>query len=73
LTRGEYGPNTPKRRAPLASGGRTNGIITIILKRNLPGKLLYLAKKYDNGIPNRDKSNVEIVAETRLRIKALPT
>jgi hypothetical protein len=73
LTIGEYGPNTPKRRDPLASGGRTKGIITTILKRNLPGKLLNLAKKYDKGIPTSDKSSEEMVAEARLRINALPT
>jgi hypothetical protein len=33
--------------------------------------LLYLAKKYAKGIPKRDKSDVEIVAEIKLKINAL--
>jgi hypothetical protein len=71
LTMGEYGPNTPKRRAPLASGGRTNGTMTIVLKINFPGKFLNRAKKYDKGIPNTDRIKVETVAENTLSIKAL--
>ncbi len=73
FTIGEYGPNTPKRRAPLASGGRTKGTMTIILKINFPGKFLNRAKKYDNGIPNTVRIKVETVAENMLSIKALVT
>lgn len=68
--KGEFGPNTPNKRAPLASGGRTRGRITITLITNFPRNPLYLARKYASGIPNRARSEVEIVAETRLRTKA---
>jgi hypothetical protein len=34
---------------------------------------LNLAKKYDKGIPNRHKSDAEMVAEIRLSTKALAT
>ena len=68
--KGEFGPNTPNKRAPLASGGRTRGRITITLITNVPRNPLYLARKYASGIPNRARSEVEIVAETRLRTKA---
>ena len=66
----EDGPNTPKRRAPLASGGRTSGKITITFKKNLP-RNLYRAKQYARGIPKKMRSNVEIVDEIKLKIKAL--
>ena len=66
----EFGPNTPNKSAPLASGGRTSGIITATLFINFPRKLVYLARKYARGIPKRARNNVEIVAEIRLRTKA---
>src|ERR671919_1294696 len=66
----EFGPYKPNKRTPLASGGRTRGRITITLITNFPRKPLYLARKYASGIPNRARSEVEIVAETRLRTKA---
>ena len=48
------GLNMPKRSAPLASGGRTRGRITIVCNRILPLKL-YRAKQYARGIPNINK------------------
>src|ERR687898_1703489 len=69
-TKKEFGPNTPNSRAPLASGGRTNGMIIITLRTNLPRILVYLARRYAKGTPNKARSNVEIVAEVRLRTKA---
>ena len=65
----DWGLNTPKRSAPLAKGGRTNGMITTTLTRKLPGNL-YLAKQYAMGIPNRAINIVEIDADTMLRNKA---
>ena len=69
-TRIEFGPDTPNRRAPLASGGNTNGMIIITLRINLPLNPVYLARRYARGTPNRIRSSVEIVAEVRLRRKA---
>ena len=68
----ERGLNIPKRSAPLASGGRTKGRITIVCNIILPLKL-YRAKQYARGIPNRIRKNVEIVEEIKLKIKALLT
>lgn len=62
----------PKRSAPLASGGRTRGRITIVCNKILPLKL-YRAKQYARGIPNRIRKSVEIVEEIKLKIKALLT
>ena len=68
--KGDEGPNTPNRRAPLARGGRTKGKITIIFIIDFPWKL-YRAKQYASGIPKKTRSSVEIVEEIKLKIKAL--
>ena len=60
----------PKRSAPLASGGRIRGRITIVCNRILPLKL-YRAKQYARGIPNRIRKSVEMVEEIKLKKKAL--
>jgi hypothetical protein len=70
LSKGDVcGLNTPKRSAPLANGGRTNGMMTATLTRKLPGNL-YLAKQNARGIPKMDIRIVEIDAEIMLRTKA---
>ena len=68
----QEGLNMPKRSAPLASGGRIRGRITIVCNRILPLKL-YGAKQYARGIPNIIRKSVEIVEEIKLKIKALLT
>jgi hypothetical protein len=45
-------------------------MIIITLRTNLPRRLVYLARRYAKGTPNKARSNVEIVAEVRLRTKA---
>lgn len=69
-TKLDLDPYTPNRRAPLASGGRTSGIITTTLITNFLRKLVYLARKYARGIPKRARNRVDIDAELRLRTKA---
>ncbi len=68
LPNSELGLNTPKRSAPLANGGRTNGIITTICIRKLPWNL-YLDKQYARGTPNKPINIVEIDAVIKLRTK----
>lgn len=68
----DWGLNAPRRSAPLAKGGITKGMITIIFMRKLPGNL-YRDRQYARGIPNRPISIVEIEAVTMLRIKASTT
>lgn len=68
----DWGLNTLKRSAPLAKGGKARGIITIICKRKLPGKL-YLERQYARGTPNRPISIVEMDAVIMLKIKASTT
>lgn len=66
----DWGLKTPRRSTPLARGGNTKGIITIILMKKIPGNL-YLDKQYASGIPNKDISSVEIDAVKILKNKAL--
>lgn len=66
----DWGLKTPRRSTPLARGGNTKGIITIILMKKIPGSL-YFDKQYASGIPNKDISSVEIDAVKILKNKAL--
>ncbi len=61
LSKNDWGLNTPKRRAPLASGGNTKGITMMICATDLPGNL-YLDKQYANGMPNNAINNVDTEA-----------
>ncbi len=65
----EEGLKTPRRSAPLAKGGSTNGITTTTKRIDLPGKL-YLDRQYANGIPNNIIIPVETEAVTMLSMNA---
>jgi hypothetical protein len=66
----EDGLNTPRRSAPLARGGRTNGNITTVCKINFPLNS-YRARQYAIDVPKKIRISVEIVEVIKLKMKAL--